>query len=119
MDEDELFDAPKTNKDIRLKSPERRKATKRSTASHDEEPSAERITFEDAAMEENDGVDVDSLAARKEDQLILYHAILGHDLTETYSNARLNLAGDRHIVGQVMGFDMSEMFSPERVTAVC
>ena len=50
-------------------------------------------------MEENNGIDVDSLAARKEDQLILYHAMLGHDITETYSNARLKMAGDRHIVG--------------------
>ena len=54
-------------------------------------------------MEENDGIDVDSLAARKEDQLILYHAILGHELTEVYSNARLKLAGDRHIVRQLVG----------------
>ena len=47
-----------------------------------------RITFEDDAMDI--GNDVDSLAARKEDRLILHHAILGHDLTETYSNARLS-----------------------------
>ena len=51
---DEDTDAPKTKTDIRLKSPERKKATKRSTASHDEEPSAKRIAFEDDAMEEND-----------------------------------------------------------------
>ena len=42
-DEDELTDAPKTNTDIRLKSPEMKKFTKRSTSSHDEEPSAKRI----------------------------------------------------------------------------
>ena len=52
VDEDELTDAPKTKTDIRLKSPERKKAAKRSTASHDEEPSTTRITCEDAAMEE-------------------------------------------------------------------
>ena len=59
------------------------------------------------------------MAAKKEYQLILDHAILGHDLTEIYSNARLTLAGKRHVFGQRMGVDMSEIFSPERVTAVC
>ena len=33
-------------------------------------------------MEENDGIDVDTLTPRKEDQLLLYHAILGHDLAK-------------------------------------
>ena len=70
-------------------------------------------------MEQNERIDFDSLAAKKEDQLILYHAILRLDLTETYSNARLPLAGNRHVMGQRMGVDMSEMFSPEKVTAVC
>ena len=44
--------------------------------------------------------------------------MLGHDLTETYFNDRLKLAGNRHMIGQLMGVDTSEMFSPERVTAV-
>ena len=43
---------------------------------------------------------------------------MGH-LTETDSNDRLKLAGHRHIIGQLIGVDMSQMFSPERVTAVC
>ena len=85
-----------------MNSPERTKPTKRSTARHEEEPSTKINTFEDTVMEENDGIDVDSLAARKEVQLILYHAILGHDLTETYASARLTLAGNRHIIGQLM-----------------
>ena len=108
-DEEELTDAPATKSDVRLKSPERKKATKRSTARHEEEPSTTRITFEDTAMEENDGIDVDSVAAKKEYQLMLYHAILGHDLTETYSHARLTLAGNRHVIGQLMGVDMRAM----------
>ena len=83
VDEDELTDALATKTDVRLKSPERRKATKRSTARHDEEPSTKIITFEEVAMEEDYGVDVDSLVARKEDQLILYHAV--YDLTEVFS----------------------------------
>ena len=69
-------------------------------------------------MEEDDGIDVDSLAAKMEDQLIVYHAVLGHDLTETYSSRRLKLAEARFVAGQLMRVDMSEMFSPERVNSV-
>ena len=59
VDEEKLTDVPTTKCDVRLKSPERNKATKRSTARHDEEPSTKRITFEETAMEEDDGIDVD------------------------------------------------------------
>ena len=48
--------------------------------------------------EENDGIDVDSIAACKEDPLILYHAMFGHDPTESYASTSLNLAGDSHTV---------------------
>ena len=64
VDEEELTDAPATKSDVRLKSPERKKATKRSTARHEEEPSTKMITIEDTAVEEHDGIDVDSMAAR-------------------------------------------------------
>ena len=50
-DEEEFTDAPATKSDVRLKSPERKKATKRSTARHEEEPSIKRNTIEDIAME--------------------------------------------------------------------
>ena len=65
LDEEESTDAPATKTDVRLKSPDRRKATKRSTARHDAEIRIKMITFEETAMEENDGIDVDSLAARR------------------------------------------------------
>ena len=45
--------------------------------------------------------------------------MLGRDLTEVYSGARLKLAADRHMVSQLLKVDMREMFSPERVTSVC
>ena len=70
-------------------------------------------------MEEHDGIDVDSFAAKIEDQLIFHHAVLGHDPTETDSNKRLKLAETRFVAGQLMRVDMSEMFTPERVKAVC
>ena len=50
---------------------------------------------------------------------MIYGSVLGHDLTETYSNRKLKLAETRFIAGQLMRVDMSEMFSPERVTSVC
>ena len=88
VQDDTFIDAPASRSDIRIKSPDRKKAAKRGTDRHEEEPSTKRIVFEDASMEEDDSIDVDSLAGKTEDQLILYHAVLGHDLTEAYSNKR-------------------------------
>ena len=68
-------------------------------------PRTKHFVFDDAAMEEDDGIDVDSLAAKREDQLILYHAVLGHDLTEACSNQRLKLAETRFVAGQLMRVD--------------
>ena len=45
--------------------------------------------------------------------------MLGGDLTEVYSNGRMKLAANRHMVTQLLKVDISEMFSPERVTTVC
>ena len=67
----------------------------------------------------DDGVDKDSIEDRRVDNEIIHRAILGHDLTEMFSDKRLQLAGDIHFVNQLLRVDMSEMFSPERVTAVC
>ena len=67
----------------------------------------------------DDGVDADSIQEKRIDNEILYRAILVHDLTDMFSNKRLQLAADRHFVNQLLIVDMSETFSPERVTAVC
>ena len=67
----------------------------------------------------DDGVGVDSTEEKIVDYSILHRAILGHDLTEMFSNKRLQLPADRHLLNQLLRIDMSEMFSPERVTAVC
>ena len=67
----------------------------------------------------DDGVDVDSIEEKRTDNDIIYRAILGHDLTDIFSNKRLQLAADRQFVNELLRVDMSEMFSPERVTAVC
>ena len=80
---EKLTGAPTSRSDIRIPSPERIKAAKRGTDKHDEEPIARRVILEEIDMDEDDGIDIDSLAARREYQLILYRAMLGHDLTET------------------------------------
>ena len=67
----------------------------------------------------DDGVDVDSIEEKRVDDEVLHRAILGHDLTEIFSNKRLRLAADRHFINKLRRIDMSEMFSPERVTAAC
>ena len=75
--QDNFIDATASKSDIRLRSPDRKKSAKRGTDRHDEEPRPKHFLFENADMEEDDGIDVDSLVARKEDQLILYHATFG------------------------------------------
>ena len=52
VNDDGLTDAPATTIDIRVKSPERKKATTRSTARNEEEASIKRINFEEAAMDD-------------------------------------------------------------------
>ena len=45
--------------------------------------------------------------------------MLGHDLSESYGNKRLQTAANREFIRQIMSTDVSEVFSPERVSAVC
>ena len=116
--EEPLIDGPVTASDRRIQTPERKKAVKRSVGIHDEEPDTKKIIIEDDEMDEadeNDGIDVDSIAAKKQDQDILYHAMLGQDLMEIYSNRKIKLAADRHMVSALLSTDISEM-SPEIVT---
>jgi hypothetical protein len=118
-----LEDAPNAAGDVRVaRTPERNSAAKRVGGSREEEPVPKRMMMDPDAPEEmeiNDGIDVDVLNEKAEDQKIICHAILGHDLTETYSNARIRLAANREEVQRLMSVDLSEMYSPERVSAVC
>ena len=66
-----------------MTTPERIKPIKRSRGIRDEEPDSMKIMLDDDEMEEeanNDGIGVDSIAAKKQDQDILFNAILGHEL---------------------------------------
>ena len=118
-----LDDAPGISTDIRLaRMPEKNPAFKRSPGTPDSEPLPKRTLLDpDAAvdMEVDDGIDVDALGEKAEDQKIVCRALLGHDLTEAYSNGRLRLAANRYAALQLLSVDMSEMFSPERPTVLC
>ena len=67
--------------------------------------------------------DVAAKAMKAEDKLILSKAIVGHFLNEVYSNRRIQLAVNRcsmeRLDTQLSSTDVCEMFSPERVAAVC
>ena len=120
------MDGPAKGTDRRFRTPERKPALKRNELTHEEEPDTKKIIREDSDIEidgyYDDGADVDAIHDRKENQLILSRAILGKSLHEVYSNERIGLAVDRDAVeslNELASTDVSEMFSPERVTKVC
>ena len=53
-------------------------------------------------------MDVDSIAARKEDKDMVTHAMRGHDQQELYSKSRIQFAADRHLVTQNRRTDLGE-----------
>ena len=67
--------------------------------------------------------DLAAVQARREDEEIICKAILGKSLHEIYSNNRIKLAVDRQSVEclnkQMLGVDVMEVFSPERVGKLC
>ena len=101
-----------------MKTPERRPAVKRGSPIHDDGPDLKKVILGEKSDEE-DGMGIDYLQGKLEDQNIVYRAVLGHDLTEVYCNKRLMLAANRHLAESILSTDVSEIFSPERVTAVC
>ena len=52
---DNFIDAPASKSDIRLKSPDCKKAVKRGTDRHDEEPRPKQFIYDNADMDEDDG----------------------------------------------------------------
>ena len=97
---------------------------------HDEEPDTKRIILGDMSDEGEagdvdigDGIDVDSIQARREDGIILHRAVLGQNLHDVYSNERIKLAITRNdkknLNEQLLSTDNTEIFSPERVAAHC
>ena len=120
------MDGPVKGTDRRFRTPERKPAIKRKELIHKEEPDTKKMIREYSDIEIDShydgGADVDAIHARKEDLLILSRAMLGKSLLEVYSNERIGLAVGRNAVespNKLASTDVSEMFSPERLTKVC
>ena len=94
---------------------------RRADGVHDEEPDLKVKILEDddEMIDGGEILDIDIMKSKQQDKDIIYHAMLGHDLTEVYGGKRMQLAADREFLRQIMSTDVSEVFSPERVTAVC
>ena len=107
---DGFDDAPIEKSEVRAKTPERKPAVKRGRESFfDDEPDLKKVIREDDdVMDDINAGMIDSIEmkAMMEDRNIIYHAILGHDLTEVYSNQRLQLAADRHYVAEILSTDV-------------
>ena len=123
QDADELDDGPNHPSERRLKSPTRAPPVKRKKNIHIEEPATKRNIIEELSEGEPANMDADSLQAKHEDMRIIGRAMLGQNLHETYSNARIDLAVCRQSVESsrngLMSADVTEIFSPERVASVC
>ena len=124
-EEDELVDAPGSSSDRRVLTPARKPAVKRKENIHTDEPDTKKIILDDPEIEQEvtSGMQLNEIMAKREDEIILNKAILGHSLHEVYSNQRIRLAVERNkmegLNKQLASTDVCEMFSPERVTAVC
>ena len=123
QDADVLDDGPNHTSERRLKSLVRAQPMKRKKNIHIEEPATKRSIIDELSEDEANGMDADSLQAKHEDMRIIGRAMLGQNLHETYSNARINLAVCRQSVESsrngLMSADVTEIFSPERVASVC
>ena len=131
-DDDDVF-AEKANPktESRVKTPERRPPVKRragevrrqnegQVAGHEDEPGFKMKIIDDDEMDDGgENLDIGIMKSKQQDKEIIYHAMLGHDLTEVYGSERLELTANREFLRQIMSTDVSEVFSPERVTTVC
>ena len=72
---------------------------------------------------EDKGLHLDEVRARRGDEDIVCRSILGKKLHDVYSNERLKFAADRQLMEllkrQLLGVDVMEVFSPERVGKPC
>ena len=100
-------------------------AVKRRSNFHDEEPDTKKIIRDDGDenMEGEQGLDLDGVRARQEDEDMVCRHVLGQNLHDVYSNERLQLAASRQsvemLIRQLRGVDVMEIFSPERVGKLC
>ena len=71
--------------------------------------------------DDEDGLDIDSLREKREEIRIVSLALLGWSIHEVYSNSRIDTAVARQSAEamMLMSADFTDIFSPERVAAVC
>ena len=71
--------------------------------------------------DDKDGLDIDSLREKREDMRIVSLALLGWSIHEGYSNSRIDTAVARQSAEamMLMSADVTEIFSHERLAAVC
>ena len=71
--------------------------------------------------DDEDGLDIDSLREKREDMRFVSLALLGRSIHEVYSNSRIDTAVARQSAEamMLMSVDVTDIFSPERVAAVC
>ena len=94
---------------------------------HEDEPPTKVIIRDDDDImpDPNAGSsrDIGEMKQMEEDDKIMSMAIMGKSLQELYSNETLKIASDRicisSMVRQLNSTDVSEIFSPERGTALC
>ena len=99
----EFDDGPTSVSERRVHTPVRNPAAKRKENIHTEEPDTEKIILGDLADEEDgDMADVSAIKESKVDEKIVSQAILGRDLYDVYSNARVQLAIERQSADHMM-----------------
>ena len=136
QEEVELDEGPSNVSERRIRTPVRPVATKRRRGVHDEEPDTKKIIVGELTDDEDAVLSSIDDKKRKKDEEIVCRALLGKSLHEMYSNKRIDLAVKRQTVemmkkevgmndvhgsaGKVLPkVDVSEIFSPERVGALC
>ena len=94
----ELDDGPTMISEKRMRTPVRAPPTKRRSSVHNDDPGTKKIITGDLSDDEMNDLhmtDLGAIAARQEDDWIVCQTVLGKDLHEVFSNARVQLAVDR------------------------
>ena len=122
---DDFADGSNTTSDRRLHTPVRLVAVKRRGNIHDDEPETKKIIRDDddENMEGDQGLNLDEVRVRQENQEIVCRHFRGKNLHDVYSNERHQLEAGRQSMEllnrQLLDVDVMEVFSFERVVKLC
>ena len=102
-DSQEFDDGPTSVSERKVRTPMRNSAPKRKESIHSEEPDTKKIILGDLTDDEDgDMADISAIEERRVDEKIVSQAILGKDLHDVYSNARVRLAIERQSAEHMM-----------------